>query len=282
MLVDGGLPKAGQKPNPLASDEQFVRRVYLDIAGRIPTREEALEFINDTSVSKRAKVIDKLLNSDGYRSHLFNYLADMLRVADVAQKARYYTYQDWLKSQIADNVPWNQDGPRDDGGRWQAARPTEPPVTCSAMRACGSTISPSRSAPSSARMFPAPSATTIPSPIGRSGSFTRWRPSSVPPRRRHAWQCGYNGRDAPGTRLLDDKRLQQQAKNILRVNAMAVADGTENDLKLPDDYKYDDGKPGDPVKPKLVTWADDKTKKAYHGTCRRRTRKTCARSSPSG
>ena len=108
MLVDGGLSKAGQKPNPLASDEQFVRRVYLDIAGRIPTREEALEFINDTSVSKRAKVIDKLLNSDGYRSHLFNYLADMLRVADVAQKARFYTYQDWLKSQIADNVPWNQ------------------------------------------------------------------------------------------------------------------------------------------------------------------------------
>ena len=51
MLVDGGLAKAGQKPNPLASDEQFVRRVYLDIAGRIPTREEALEFINDSSVS---------------------------------------------------------------------------------------------------------------------------------------------------------------------------------------------------------------------------------------
>ncbi|HRH98136.1 MAG TPA: DUF1549 domain-containing protein, partial [Prosthecobacter sp.] len=71
MLVEGGLKQAELKPNPLASDEQFVRRVFLDLAGRIPTREEALEFINDPSLSKRAKVIDRLLNSEGYRSHLF-------------------------------------------------------------------------------------------------------------------------------------------------------------------------------------------------------------------
>ena len=61
MLVEAGLKKSEQKPNPLASDEQFVRRVFLDLAGRIPTREETLEFINDTSLSKRAKVIDRLL-----------------------------------------------------------------------------------------------------------------------------------------------------------------------------------------------------------------------------
>jgi hypothetical protein len=108
QLVNAGLAKAQLKPNPLASDEQFVRRVYLDIAGRIPTREEALEFINDPSVSKRAKVIDKLLNSDGYRSHLFNYFADMMRVADEANKVRFYTYQDWLKNQIEVNEPWDK------------------------------------------------------------------------------------------------------------------------------------------------------------------------------
>jgi hypothetical protein len=64
---------------------------------------------------------------------------------------------------------------------------------------------------------------------------------------------------------LDDKRLQQQAKNILRINAMAIEDGGTNDLKLPEDYKYKDGKPGEMVKPKLVTWSDDKSKKAYTG-----------------
>ncbi|MBK8092505.1 MAG: hypothetical protein IPK32_11140 [Verrucomicrobiaceae bacterium] len=80
---------------------------------------------------------------------------------------------------------------------------------------------------------------------------------------------------------IDDKRLQQQAKNILRVNAMAVADGSENDLKLPDDYKYTDGKPGDPVKPKLVTWSDDKTKRPTKAS-RPKTKKTSAPSSPRG
>ncbi|MFN7563938.1 MAG: DUF1549 domain-containing protein [Prosthecobacter sp.] len=264
MLVDGGLSKAGQKPNPLASDEQFVRRVYLDIAGRIPTREEALEFINDTSVSKRAKVIDKLLNSEGYRSHLFNYLADMLRVADVAQKARFYTYQDWLKSQVADNTPWDKmvftmmtaDGKLLDNGatgyllRDAGMRLDNLSLTLSTF--LGANVS-------CAQCHDHP--------------FADWTQ-----RQFYEMAAFFGATETFGTRgskgygmqemrralaSLDDRRLQQQAKNILRVNAMAVDDGTENDLTLPHDYKYSDGKPGDPVKPKLVTWADDKSKKAY-------------------
>jgi len=54
-------------------------------------------------------------------------------------------------------------------------------------------------------------------------------------------------------------------KNILRINAMEVEDEDANKLELPDDYKYEDAKPGDPVAPKLISWADDKTRKAYLG-----------------
>lgn len=266
MLVDAGLAKAGQKPNPLASDEQFVRRVYLDIAGRIPTREEALEFITDTSVSKRAKVIDKLLNSEGYRSHLFNYFADMLRVADVAQKARFYTYQDWLKGQIAENTPWDKlvftmmtaDGKLLDNGatgyllRDAGMRLDNLSLTLSTF--LGANVS-------CAQCHDHP--------------FADWTQ-----RQFYEMAAFFGVTETYGTRgskgygmqnmrrvlaSIDDRRIQQQAKNILRVNAMAVEDGSENDLKLPDDYKYPDGKPGDLVKPKLVTWADDKTKKAYQG-----------------
>lgn len=263
-LVNAGLAKAGQKPNPLASDEQFVRRVYLDIAGRIPTREEALEFINDTSVSKRAKVIDKLINSDGYNSHLFNYFADMMRVADQAQKARFYTYQDWLKSQIADNVPWDKivytmmtaDG-----------RLLENGATGYLLRDAGMRLD--------------NLSLTLSTFLGANVScaqchdhpFADWTQ-----RQFYEMASFFGATETFGTRgskgygmqemrkvlaSLDDKRMQQQAKNLLRINAMAVDDGNENDLKLPDDYKYPDGKPGEPVKPKLVTWSDDKNKKAY-------------------
>ena len=64
---------------------------------------------------------------------------------------------------------------------------------------------------------------------------------------------------------IDDKRVQKQAKAVVQVNGMAVEDTGENDLRLPDDYKYSDAKPGEHVAPKLITWSDDKTKKAYQG-----------------
>ncbi|HEY1051900.1 MAG TPA: DUF1549 domain-containing protein [Prosthecobacter sp.] len=266
ILVNGGLQKAGQQPNPLASDEQFVRRVYLDIVGRIPTREEALEFISDSSVSKRAKVIDKLLNSDGYRSHLFNYFADMMRVADQAQKARFYTYQDWMKSQIADNIPWDKmvytmmtaDGKLLDNGatgyllRDAGMRLDNLSLTLSTF--LGANVS-------CAQCHDHPFADWTQRQFYEMASFFGATETYG--------VRGSKGYGMQGMRqvmaALDDRRLQQQAKNIIRINAMEVEDGEENDLKLPDDYKYPDGKPGQSVAPKLVTWSDNKNNKAYQG-----------------
>src|SRR5207302_8089932 len=107
-VVGYGLKAKGVEPNALASDEQFCRRVYLDLVGRIPTREETMEFLADTSSSKRAKVIDKLLVSDGFNARMFSYFADMLRMADDAQKAKFFTYEEWLKDQLRKNRPYNE------------------------------------------------------------------------------------------------------------------------------------------------------------------------------
>jgi Protein of unknown function (DUF1549)/Protein of unknown function (DUF1553)/SLA1 homology domain 1, SHD1 len=262
MLVEAGLKKAEQKPNPLASDEQFVRRVFLDLSGRIPTREETLEFINDPSVSKRAHVIDRLLKSPGFNSHLFNYFADMLRMADVAQKARFYTYQDWLKQQLADNVPWNK-------------------IVYSMMNADGKLLENGATGYllRDAGMRLDNLSLTLSTFIGANVScaqchdhpFADWTQ-----RQFYEMAAFFGATETYGAKgnsgmqgmrkvlaSLGDKKLQQQAKNLLRVNALAVENTTENDLTLPDDYKYPDAKPGDAVKPKLITWSDDKTKKAY-------------------
>jgi len=267
MLVEVGLKKVELKPNPLASDEQFVRRVYLDIAGRIPTREEALEFINDGSVSKRAKVIDKLLNSDGYNSHLFNYFADMMRMADSANKVRYHTYQDWLKGQIADNVPWNKvvhtmmtaDGKLLENGatgyllRDAGMRLDNLSLTLSTF--IGANVS-------CAQCHDHPFADWTQRQFFEMASFFG-ATETYGAKRSGKSESAAMMRKAVAS--LDDRRLQQQAKNVVRVNGMAVEDTGENDLKLPDDYKYTDAKPGDHVAPKLITWSDDKSKKAYQG-----------------
>ena len=266
QLVEAGLKKAGQSPNPLASDEQFVRRVYLDIAGRIPTREETLEFLSDTSLSKRAKVIDRLLESDGYKSHLFNYLADMLRVADLAQKARFYTYQDWLKEQIAKNVPWNDmvremmvaDGKLlDNGATGYLLRDAGMPLdnlSLTLTTFLGADVS---------------CAQCHDHPFAEWSQMEFYQMASFFGATETYGVKGSKGYGMQGMRKvlasIDDRRVQAQAKNLLRINAMEVEDQGTNELKLPDDYQYDDAKPGDLVLPKLISWSDDKTRASYAG-----------------
>ena len=261
VLVNEGLEKANLQPNPLASDEQFVRRVYLDIAGRTPTRTEALAFIEDSSLSKRAKLIDRLLESDGYRSHLFNYFADMMRVADSANKVRYYTYQDWLKSQIAVNRPWDEivhemmtaDGKLLENGatgyllRDAGMRLENLSLTLSTF--LGANVS-------CAQCHDHPFADWTQRDFYEMAAFfgeTETYGARGP-------KGGNRGEIRQALNLIDDKRMVQQAKNVLRVNGMAVVDTGSNDLALPHDYQYDDAKPGDLVTPKLISWADEAKK----------------------
>ena len=263
FLVEAGLKHGDQKPNPLASDEQFVRRVYLDIVGRIPTREEALELINDTSVSKRAKLIDKLLASDGANSNLFNYLADMLRIADVANKGRFYTYEEWLKGKLEQNVPWDRivhemltaEGKLLDNGatgyllRDAGMRLDNLSLTLSTF--LGANVSCAQCHDHPFADWTQKQFYEMASFFGASDTFGAKGANGGGGDKKAMYQA---------VRSLEDKRMQQQAKNLIRINAFEVEDSDSNDLKLPDDYKYKDAKPGDPVKPKLVTWTKDDTK----------------------
>jgi hypothetical protein len=82
--IDALLAKDWQKnklqANPPADDATLVRRLYLDIAGRIPTTRETEAFLDDKSADKRAKLIDRLLAGEGHVQHMFNWWADILRL----------------------------------------------------------------------------------------------------------------------------------------------------------------------------------------------------------
>lgn len=124
QLLAQGWEKAGVKPNAPASDEVLVRRLYLDIAGRIPTIDEAQAYMSSKDPQKRAKLIDTLLGSDGYTSHMFNYWADVLRLTDnVKGRITAEAYEEWLKKQVKANVPYDQFVKNlltTDGGVWDS------------------------------------------------------------------------------------------------------------------------------------------------------------------
>src|SRR5262245_13291668 len=65
-LVNGQLKKANVEPAKRTTDEQFVRRVWLDLTGRLPMPADVTEFSADKSPNKRAQLIDKLLASDEF------------------------------------------------------------------------------------------------------------------------------------------------------------------------------------------------------------------------
>ena len=108
-IITVDLKKHEVQPNPPASDIQFVRRVYLDVIGRIPTSEELQDFYTNTRKDRRARLIDELLESPGHESHMFNWLGDMLRVKDDYYRiGKTYTFHTWLKSQLRENRPWDE------------------------------------------------------------------------------------------------------------------------------------------------------------------------------
>ena len=110
-LVLSNLKKHKIKPNADIHDHAFVRRAYLDIAGRIPTIEESESFIASTYENKRERLIADLLASDAHLSHAYNYWADILRINRALGNGSGQgeaAYQLWLKKAIADNKPYDE------------------------------------------------------------------------------------------------------------------------------------------------------------------------------
>jgi hypothetical protein len=114
--IDGmlaqNLKKAGITGfNEALPDDLFVRRVYLDIIGRIPTREEFMKFAQNARPDKREALIDELLTHPGYASNLFNYFADMFRLrGDIGEGGgkRAEPYINWWQEQLENNTPYNE------------------------------------------------------------------------------------------------------------------------------------------------------------------------------
>jgi len=113
-LLAAHWQKQDVRPNPPAFEEIFVRRIHLDLVGRIPTHRETIEFLADTVPDKRAQLIDRLLSSEGFTMHQFHFYADLFRVLSKgtyqgdAGRVTGLAYAEFMKDAVRRNKPFDQ------------------------------------------------------------------------------------------------------------------------------------------------------------------------------
>jgi hypothetical protein len=249
-LVNDNLAKHNIVPNKPIADDQFLRRIYLDVIGRIPTFDEVNDFNNDTSSNKRAILIDKLLNSDGYKSHLFNWMADMLRI-----KSRFFklgstaTYIDWIKNQISINRRWNlmvYDLLTAEGNL------TNNGATGYLLR--------------DASMLPDSLSNTMSLFLGANVACAQCHdhPKADWSQREFYEMAAFFGttrftrENANGVarRMENDEISYRTLSRVLQPNISRVVPQVGKHLKYPEDYAYDDAKPNERVVPSFINWYD--------------------------
>jgi hypothetical protein len=103
------LIRLGIPPSGLCADATFLRRVFLDTIGTLPTPQEARAFLASKAADKRAKLIDQLLDRPEYADYWTMHWSDVLRVdRDMVTAEGAVAMTRWLRKQFAKNRPYDQ------------------------------------------------------------------------------------------------------------------------------------------------------------------------------
>lgn len=104
------LKQLGIPPSGLSDDATFIRRVTVDIAGRLPTVDETKSFLADNSADKRDRLIDRLLDSPAYADYFANKWSAVLRnrrrnATDIPYT---YAFHSWIRKALLENMPYDE------------------------------------------------------------------------------------------------------------------------------------------------------------------------------
>lgn len=107
--IDKKLAAAKIEPSATCTDEEFLRRAYLDLTGVIPTPEKAKAFLDDKAADKRAKLVDELLADPNYGRKQADIWTAKLFTKDsgnrLVQRQPFYK---WIETEFNANRPWDQ------------------------------------------------------------------------------------------------------------------------------------------------------------------------------
>ncbi|WP_342190281.1 DUF1553 domain-containing protein [Stieleria varia] len=108
--VFGNLTQLGIPPSPVCDDATFLRRVTLDIAGRLPSEEETKNFLENESADRRIQVVDELLRSPDYADYFANKWTALLknRRDDRSDITSNFAFHAWVRDSLLANTPYDQ------------------------------------------------------------------------------------------------------------------------------------------------------------------------------
>lgn len=275
--VETVLREKGIAPNNPLTDEQFVRRAYLDIAGTIPTYEETRDFLGDQDPRKRFNLVSELIDSEGYVSHLYNYFAEQFRIQDYVPGTylRTDSFSHWLKDGLRENRPYNEmvyDMVSADGRVWDnpasgfMLRDYDTPldhVQYSAKVLLGTDIS-------CAQCHDDPFQDWTQMDYYRLSAFlaeVETKDEFKRPMAKNAMEeieqeiVKRHGIDMKATDAKEQlrramQRYQQPIRWMTDASKLTVKEAKGKKISLPDTYHYADGSPGDVIMP-LVPFGDD-------------------------
>jgi hypothetical protein len=107
------MNKDGIVPTTLAGDEEFLRRVSLDLTGQIPDATAVTAFVNDTTPDKRSKKVDELLASDAFNDRWTMWFGDLVQNVQASASVREFpegrnAYYTFIHDSIKANKPYDQ------------------------------------------------------------------------------------------------------------------------------------------------------------------------------
>lgn len=110
VAVFSNLKELGIPPSPVCDDATFVRRVTLDIAGRLPTEKEAQAFLSSTNPDKRNQWIDELLKGSDYADYFASKWTAVLknRRDDTSDLLSNFAFHAWVRDSLLSNKPYDQ------------------------------------------------------------------------------------------------------------------------------------------------------------------------------
>jgi len=277
-VIDTKLSEEKLTYNSALNDFLFARRIYVDLTGTIPTYEELVHFANDNRANKRTYLVNRLLASEGYVSHTFNYFADLLRIQTkmTGSKSTSENFTGWLKDSIHQDKPYNrlvyemvsstgsmQENPATGYHlRDKDMKLDHVAFMTKAFLAKDIACAQCHDHPSddwTQKQYYAFASYLGELEIGQGKDLSKQKDRKMlyaekeklfyHPRFSSAVKRKYGNNPLAQKKIKD---FRQEFKNLSAGNTLAVFDDKTSSLTLPDDYQYEDAKAGDRVKPSFI------------------------------